>query len=527
MATVGYTVGWLEPDDAASIARVEAKVHEASQRAGERVIWAQLAETSADGRNLSIGLYRRGKLVGFALAFIARDRREIAEFFDASLPAELDADEPVFYVADIAVRPRHRRATLLLIRHLQRLAVAREDLRAFGFDAFSTREYAAIWTARARFFARFGWSLAAKHEFRDPRLGIEMYWLSFVRRNEHGAASGSSPAGVVKAQRVYGDGALTVGYVDSVLDWERLEPHWETLRARSPAAPLCESFAYLKRWWAHVGVLGELRILVALRHGLPVAIAPMELVRVPWLGRERRHLQFMSGKPEVEALSLLASPDDSEAAGAVADYIAKRADLWDGIVLDAQPSGDALIDPLVHSLERHGMLVATQPAARHVCFRLDDDVAVLLERHLRRLLPRAPALEFESVVAAETLEAALERFVELDEEVGNAGGTEWSGRQYAFYLDLARRQERAARLCFGYLESGGRDVAAIAALAGEASFVPLHVISRTPVADVEADACAPAGVTLHAHRRGVSGMLMHGVYSVIKPRIKRRLCGTA
>src|SRR6185369_3401664 len=111
-----YTVGWLLPEDAAEAAALEARTHVAEHRAGVDLITAQLVTTESGARNLSLGLYHlaadssRPVLVGFVLAFVMRSRREMAEFFNAPIPEQLDPDGRTIYIADWTIEHAHRRA---------------------------------------------------------------------------------------------------------------------------------------------------------------------------------------------------------------------------------------------------------------------------------------------------------------------------------------------------------------------------------------------------------------------------------
>jgi hypothetical protein len=92
------------------------------------VIWAQLEEAECEGENLSLGLYCGTKLVGYLLLFVLQERRKICEYFAVDLPAHMNPGEPVVYLADVGVLPKHRRCTRLLSSRLSVLLQARCDL---------------------------------------------------------------------------------------------------------------------------------------------------------------------------------------------------------------------------------------------------------------------------------------------------------------------------------------------------------------------------------------------------------------
>jgi len=332
-----YSVAWLLPEDAAEAAALEASIHPLEQRAGERLIAAQLVTTETGARNLSLGLYHRAAvaprpvLVGFVLAFVMRSRREMAEFFDAPIPAELDPDGATIYIADWAIEPTHRRAFKFMAVELAKVFASDEEARRLPVDAFSTPEYATKWRTRARWVLRSGFRFVAQYPYVDKRLGRQMFWLHFEPRRA------PTDNGRVPTR----DGPLTCRIVKDLRGWADLRRGWDQLLEASPDCTPWQSYAFLTLWWRYLAGDGALRIFVVERGGVPCLVLPMQITqwkRLP--GMPVRLLEPIGMVMDVNRPRLGLGPLDEDAYRCAFDAIWSLSDDWHVVRIDEKPWDD-------------------------------------------------------------------------------------------------------------------------------------------------------------------------------------------
>jgi Acetyltransferase (GNAT) domain len=562
-----YSINWLEPEDAADVARLEAQIHTSDHRAGQQIIAAQLLETTAQGRNLSLGLYHGKRLVGFALAFLAHNRQEVASFFDAPVPAALNAEERVVYVADVAVLARHRRKSSSLLLCLARVVRQREDLRALGVDAFSTEKYLAFWVARAQSLRRLGFELVGWFPFHDTKLQTTMYWLS-MRRISRADQEPTQPRSLRLLRRYASRGShLVIGEVDPAEDWRVLTAQWAAKLNGSINSSLAHHLCYLRSWWSGPGALGNLLILIAAREGVIAAMAPMQIEETRWLGRPLRRLTFMDSVPELTGVSLLARPQDIAAISALAEHITTERGDWDSIALMDQRSDDPFVRVLEACLRAANLPVSVRPGLSTLSLSIAGSWNAYLAARPAVFIKRLAAAEtgicamaqlrFETCDASSGAVHALERFVALEAKSPSQrrDAVSASSANVTFFRTLATRYAAELGLQFAFLVAGRNDIAALLGFTLDRHFYPIHVTwddtfsqhdpglvvtARTLQRMFDANECdsvilgSPAvparahwaaqsspTVSLYGSRDTARGWLLHATYAVGKPLLKR------
>jgi hypothetical protein len=483
--SVTYIVRWLEVEDAAEIASVEARGHPAEHRMGEELIRAQLEET-ADGRSLSLGLYSRTRLVGFILAFVMRDRHEMASFFDAPVPESLDGSQSCVYVADYVVDREHRQASRMLTDKLGHVVLAREELRRLPVDAFSTEEYAEKWTARKRFFSKLGLRLTTRVPYHDAKLNRTLFWLCFERVKRSPPAPRpveSTLDALVRIER--SGGALQVGAGRLESTWHALRPWWNDLLRETPHASVFQTWEYLRTWNEHFGVIEEPYTIVALRGDRPVAIAPMLVTMKRRGGKTRPCLTSLGESSSGFAVPLLQSADAVDAPEAIAGYLSSRADFWDGIRLDAAEHSPFL-DLVSAGLRKRGCPVTVETGfVRHgidvsgtwetFFSSRPASVRQSFEQAQSRLKARGE-LRFD-LLPSDGAAQAIEQYFELesnapDDEIGR--GASASPRHTSFHRALATHCAEALGMRIGFLYAGDKLAAGLMGLQWRSRFYVLH-----------------------------------------------------
>lgn len=508
-----YTVRWLSPADAASVAAVEAKVHSREHHAGEEQIWAQLQETEVDGRNLSMGLYRGNRLVGFGIGFVMRDRREMSEFFEAPLPEGLDPTCKTIYVADYVVLPRHRKASRLIAAKYAHVVRNRDDLRILPMDGFSTSEYENKWRERAKFVGKLGWRMAGSLPYQDTKLGTTLYWLHFDRIPEYAQPPKIALDKPLEAATTVMDtrGDITVGCLALPAVWDALRPHWNELLNANAASPLL-TWEYLRTWHVHFGLIETPCIIVALRAGRPVAVLPLEAKFKASMGRCIRHLVLPTETIHLRPFPLLYT--DDAALQAVIDYLLARKDVWDGLELCLPAMQTALVAAMSVRLRKSGHLNLSHRGPVTHQISLDGDWPKFLHSRppqLQTLLTQAETqmaqlgeLHFEILALAtspETLHAYLQlEFSSPDDEAHLGAGT--SAHQIAFYTELVEKYAKELGLFVGMLRVGDKPAAGIIGYRWRRQVHIVHITRDADYAPHDAAMLILARLIESCHREG-------------------------
>jgi CelD/BcsL family acetyltransferase involved in cellulose biosynthesis len=338
MGSDGYQLRWLLPEDASDVASLEARVHPAEHRAGEEHITELFESTDCGGRNLSLGVYCHDpaapggrRLVGFLLAFVMRNRREMAELFDAPIPPELDPEQSTLYIADWVFEPEHRRSAMLPAQKLADVLRRDEGLRRLSVEAFSTPEYADKWRAQQRWITRQGGHLAGAYPYHDAKLDRPMFWVQYIRTSGVEASPLSNrPA----------PAALECRLVTDLWEWADLKLVWNRLLEASPERTPWQSYAFLTQWWRHLSSGMPLRIFVVERGGEPCLVLPMQIATwdaIP--GAPVRMLEPIGMIMDVNRPRLALGPFDEDAYRCALELIWRRDD-WDVIRIDEKPWDD-------------------------------------------------------------------------------------------------------------------------------------------------------------------------------------------
>lgn len=567
-----YCLEWLGPGDAGRAARLERLVYPRRERTGRRDIHEQLSVAEAAGENLSAGLFAGPRLVGYSLRFLEADRRRICTYLGIAQPPGIELSGPGIYMADIAVHPDHRRETGLLIARMAVAGHTREDLRELPMEAVSTRRLAAFWTMRIKALARVGLRLVRQQEFHDADLKRTLCWLQF----EYRARTASSPCrtldGALKSVRDHDSelGPLRIGILDRVADWPLLEPHWDRLLARTPGATVFYSYAFLSVWWRQLVLSGSLLLIVVLAGDVVRAIAPMQIVRQRWLGREYRCLGFLGQPTEVDRPVLIAPEHEDVMAQAVADHVMGERDRWDCAIIYDQPPDSPFLRAMALRLRSVDMIVTLPEGPACPSVEMSGDWTAYLagrsraqrrsgRRHEMRLRA-AGTLAMETCDCGEHPDEMLERYARLEERSWKpaAGlGVAKTSTHLAFWRTLVRRYSSEGAAHFRFLVLDGQDIAATFGLLWNRCFYSLHIVHDQARAhyspgfvltQLELQEAFRRGdyrcvdylggflsnkrgwathtfvtTALYAHPRDILGRCFHGYYFRLKPCLKRQL----
>jgi len=280
---------------------------------------------------------------------------------------------------------------------------------------------------------------------------------------------------------------FTVRVVETETEWALLQPRWNTLLERTSNSTVFQSFEYLQCWWQHFGGDRRLYIIVAER-GDSLAIAPMQVVRSPWLGAKLPCLTFIGLPSELDRCVLMCPDSEPDLRRAIVEFIATHRDDWDNITLYEQLPDSPFLIELADALRRNGYRVATIAGPESPATVISGSWADLLatrsssfRKSIRRKTTQLskiapPRLEF--LDAADAVLPALARYraVEAASWKPDAKlGVAKSPAHWAFWQDVTRRFASLQAVQFKFLTVGERTVAGTFGLLWNRQFYSLHI----------------------------------------------------
>jgi len=447
-------IDWLDASDARK--RLRARPWRSSQP-GQDALLAAFEHAERDGDNLSLGLYRGRRVRAHLLAWIEHE----------------PAQRSYVRVVELRAGRARRQDGVRLLTQLAWLLRHRDDLAALAVRvADDAQLLAALGGAPADAATAAATPLPA-----DGRALL----LSLLDSSEP----------PLDLQRVRHhdepDGTVRVGVVESLQAWDRLRPAWSDLLAATPGATVFQTFEFLRAWWEHLGFSDRLYIVVVERSGVPVAIAPLQVTRLRWLGFWFETLIYLGQPPESDRPMVLRQADDLRSLDYVAEYIVADAGRWQQVILREQLHDDPFAERMLARFRAAGWLTAvtegpTCPVV--VVDRAWPEYLATRPKAFRKSLRRkestlATAGPVEFAAADGAAADSLGRYLAVEQLSWKAAakriGVAQSSAHLAFYRALARDCAETLGLRFRFLTVAGRDIAATFGLLWRGRLYSLHI----------------------------------------------------
>jgi hypothetical protein len=277
-----------------------------------------VADAAAGGVSLSFGLFDGDRLVGHLVC---------CGFKPTIFPGEIGE---ALHVRHIAVLPQYRP---MLPRLVRRFGIeARRHFPGSSIEASAVESALRIGRAHPAFFAREGYAITRHADSGEMLNGEIRYlvrwqpipdWEPHVPTVEQLVAR--SRCHPVEVDGVRYDTAL----VREEREWEALGRVWDRLLLMAPDHPVSQIYEYQRSWWRHAGRSSELFIVLLVRDGEVLGIAPLQIEVVKAYGRWSRQLSFIGSHSDVERPRFLFPADDARLARALVAALTVRSDKWD------------------------------------------------------------------------------------------------------------------------------------------------------------------------------------------------------
>lgn len=480
-----YAVRPLLPQHATSAAKLEARYHPVGARTGRGEIIERLECGEAEGVNLSIGLFHGSRLVGYVLAFRDQGYCRAPSFLKNTTPVENNAsDEPAICLVDIVMAYRHRGAAVRLLRQFTACLRMRRDLHQLPVIAYCNDEWWRNCSKHGSLFARFGFELHAVKPLLCTQ-GAVWHCLRFVRIARPSGKSQQLHRALrkVDSSRSAQDG-FTIGVLGTFDSWSLLEPYWNILHDQTTAAEGFQTYEYLRTWWSHIGWPARIYIVVVLRDGVPVAIAPMQITVV----RQLRCLNFLGLNTEMDRPTVLVNASvETQAISLIAGYLVQRRQDWDHLALYAQRPDSAFLQTLAARLNMAGYLTSVMPGTECACVDIQGTWTRYLGKKSRGVrkgirrkqeeLRKAGQIRFD-VGLPDSSASLFERYLRVETQSWKPGaglGVAKSSGHLTFYRSLAEEFGAAGRLKFAFLYCDDTPVAATFGIGWHDRFYSLHI----------------------------------------------------
>jgi hypothetical protein len=233
-------------------------------------------------------------------------------------------------------------------------AEARRQYPGSSIEASAVESALGIWRAHPGFFARVGYAVTRDVDSGEMLNGEIRYLVRWqpILDWEPEVPTVERLVAAPRGRRVEVDGVrYETAVVREEREWDALAPVWDHLLLATPAHAASQIYEYQRRWWRRARA-SELFVVLLVREGEIMGIAPLQLEIVKVYGRWCRRLSFIGADAGVERPCFLFPADDARPARALVAALAARSDQWDLCDLHGElggPHGSAELQSAFHS----------------------------------------------------------------------------------------------------------------------------------------------------------------------------------
>lgn len=438
---------------------------------------AQLLRNAQEaGANLSLGVYRGSRLVGYLIAYIR---------VSSHLPKAASGE--IIHLHDVAFLPKYRAERRLL---LLKAARAFEALApGLPVEAFVLEPDLEKFVATRKQLSRFGYRPATKQTTGEYRSGYEIFILRWEPLEDRlHTRPQLLPRGPRFSYSVDGQD-LQVELVTTENRWLALKPDWERLVEAIPGHTVFHTFDFQWLWWRYLGLSRELFIVVVCDGEEVLAIAPLMTTATRIFGRRFRELGLIGSPWEVDRGRFLIPDPQGRCLEAILAFLLDHRDCWDTAVLWEQSPSDPGIDRVRRAFVDNGFITAINRTEPGPYLDLAGSWADYLARRSRRLRKNLrqsrKRLELEGKVepvevrdwpgAVEKLDDYLT--IELKSWKNSRGiGIGQSSWHFEFFKALADHFSRTGQFDLRFLELDGKPIAATFGLRYRQTFYSMRIV---------------------------------------------------
>jgi CelD/BcsL family acetyltransferase involved in cellulose biosynthesis len=328
--------------------------------------------TEKTGVNISIGLYYKDKLVGFIIAFKEISCSVLDLLPDKNVPPTYESEKNCLFFVNISVEKKYRSLSSSLIYRFFWLIKNKTDLKHLELHCLCNDKCMNEIVNKKKLLKRIGLEFNWSVPFGSDEI-ICMHWIS-LKRYEKKEYERRDLVKLLRNRRYVNknDEKFTIGTIQNFQNWSYLEQYWDELLDGTPGAHVFQEYAFLRLWWMHLGWSGQLYIVVVLRNGIPVSIAPMQIIRQKWFKKTFRVLTYVGLNMEMDRLTILCNPKYVFAIDQTLEYLKDRQQDWDLMTFFEQSKDSTFVERLKSHLTGRGFWVTCLPGPECARVGLED-----------------------------------------------------------------------------------------------------------------------------------------------------------
>lgn len=443
--------------------------------------------TEKNGINNSIGLFYKGKLVGFIISFKEIPCSVLPLFLNKSILPKFKQKENSLFLVNMSVDKKYRFLSPTLIYRFSWLVNNNPELKFLELHCLCNYKWTINVFRRKKLLyklgLKFNWSvnlvedgnvclnLVALGRYENTR--YEMTDLEKGLRNRHSVT-----------QNGY---LFTIGTIQTYRNWTCLEKYWDELLESTPDAHVFQEYAFLRIWWLHLGWTGQLYIVIVLRDGIPVAIAPLQIIIKKWLGKNFRVLTYIGLNMEMDRLTILFDQKSEFAIDKIIEYIKGRQQDWDLITFFEQNKDSVFVEKLKSQFTGRYFWFSCLPGPE--CARVDleqswEDYLEKKSRNFRKsvrqkegAIKKAGNVTFEYGLSDHRTDG-IEKYCSVENQSWKASaglGLGKSASHRSFYQDLMRNYMAKDSANFAFLYLDDLPISASFGVSRNNTFYSLHI----------------------------------------------------
>lgn len=430
----------LAPDDAGAIGRIESSLHPAEVADGGMLHSREMDVALLEGVNLSFGIFDDDRLVGYLLSYGFEPTAFVDQHGDA------------VYIEDIAVLPRYRRMVAKLIKRFT--AEVTRHFPDAAVEAHSLHSVFELWQRHADCIRRFGFEMTRAEATGEILEGEARYRIRWEHPVNHTASTKNLDnllASLPSHDMTLDGTTYSLKVVREEAHWESLRAVWDQLLLATPEHTVFQSYRYQRLWWRHFGGDADLFIVLIVRDGEVVGLAPLQIATAKIAGRYCRQLGFIGSRWEVDRPTCFFPEQSDQLWRVLVRYLAHRAGTWDICDFHEQITDSANLRTLQDAFRAEGYLIGTAPDSDCAYLDMSEGTwaeflaakSALFRKNLKTAGRRLQALgtvQYRTYTAAADVAVQLERYRDIEArswKQAKGVGVSRDEHYFGFYREMA------------------------------------------------------------------------------------------
>lgn len=439
------------------------------------------------GVNNCIGLFYKNKLVGFIIAFKEFPESVCSLLMNKKEISDCINKEKSIFLVNISVDKSYRFLSPSLLFRFSLLINNNTDLKFLKLHCLCNEKWTFEIVKRKKFLRRMGLKLKSFVPLVEDR-NNSYYWILFERAEKTKNELSNLEKALINIHSVTENGNhFTVGLVQNYQKWSYLEKYWDTLLESTLNSHVFQEYEFLRIWWMHLGWSGQLNIIVVLRNGIPVAIAPFQIIKKKWLGKTFRVLTYIGLNMEMDRLTVLSNKKNEFSIDLILNYLKAQQQGWDLMSFFEQTNDSVFIQKLRSQFTGTGFLVSCLPGPECAIVNLEQSWEEYLQKKSRNFrksvrqkegaIKKTGEVRFQYGLS-DPLADGIDDYCRVENQSWkvNAGlGVGKSASHISFYRELMRNYMAKDKAKFSFLHLGNLPISASFGVSRNNTFYSLHI----------------------------------------------------